>query len=117
MSRHSWIGLTVALAITGVVDTPAARAGYVTPDSIASPVISSSNYDATVAPNGLVTNQYQSLGILFPLQGPDQQSGFNSAAVIQLNNLDVFASAYQAPGGRGSVSAPRPMTQASPQTS
>jgi hypothetical protein len=95
MTRHSWILLAVVLAITCAADTPAARAGLVTPDSIGSPVLSSSVEGSVVAVGGLVTNQYQGLGLLFPAVGLGDPNTSYSTAIIQLNNHDVFTGAYQ----------------------
>ena len=105
MSRHSCIGLTVVLAIMCAAQMPAARAGYVTPDSIASPVLSSS-VDGSVPAGGLVANQYQSLGLLFPVQTLGEPATTYSTAVIQMmvtNNNDVFVGAYQANPPSGAV--------------
>ncbi|HBI41370.1 MAG TPA: hypothetical protein DDY78_00745 [Planctomycetales bacterium] len=101
MSRLSRIGLAVVVAITCAAEAPAARAGLVTPDSIASPVISWSAsgpaiFGGPVAVNGIVTDQYQGLGLLFPAQTVGEPNTTYSTAVIRLNNHDVFAGAYLA---------------------
>jgi|SRR5665213_3205486 len=100
MARHSRIWLAMALGIVYAWGTPAARAGLVTPDSIASPVLSS-EIDNSVPPGGLVTNQYQALGLLFPVQRLGEPAVTYSTAIIQALNLDLFTGAYQAttPGG------------------
>ena len=64
-----------------------------TPDSIGSPVVSSSANGAVVAPGGLVFDQYRALGVLF---SPEPQIADDShyTAVVQVNNRDVFAGTY-----------------------
>jgi hypothetical protein len=101
MSRHSRIGLTMVLAVACAVGAPAAQAGYVTPDSIASPVLSSSTSGGLVAAGGLVTDQYQGLGLLFTDQRPGADPTFTTA-VIRINNRDVFTGAYQTGTASGS---------------
>lgn len=92
MARHSWNWLAVVVAVIGA---PAARAGLVTPDSIGSPVLSSAIEGSPVAAGGLVANQYQSLGLLFPTHSLGDPASSYSTAVIGLNNRDVFITAAQ----------------------
>jgi hypothetical protein len=100
MARHSQI-LSAILVIACAAATPAARAGLVTPDSIGSPVLSWLVEGGTVPPGGLVTNQYQGLGLLFPVQGLGEPTVTYSTAVIQLNNHDIFTGAYEATTSSG----------------
>jgi hypothetical protein len=103
MARHSWNWLAVVLAIACGAGTPAARAGLVTPDSIGSPVLSSV-IDNSVPAGGLVTNQYQALGLLFPTQGLGEPSVAYSTAIIRQGlNLDLFTGAYEATTPNGMV--------------
>jgi hypothetical protein len=101
MARHSQI-LSAILVIVYAVGTPAARAGLVTPDSIASPVLSS-EIDDSVPSGGLVTNQYQGLGLQFSVQSLGEPAVTYSTAIIQLNNRDLFTGAYQATTPNGVV--------------
>jgi hypothetical protein len=103
MAHHSRIWLAMVLGIACVWETPTARAGLVTPDSIASPVLSS-EMDGSVPPGGLVTNQYQALGLLFPMKGVGEPETVYSTAIIRLwNNMDLFTGAYQATTPTGVV--------------
>jgi hypothetical protein len=102
MARYSRIMLAVVLVIAGTFGSPAARAGLVTPDSIGSPVLSS-EIDNSVPSGGLVTNQYQALGLLFPVQGPGESGAVYSTAIIQQGNLDLFTGACQATTPSGVV--------------
>jgi hypothetical protein len=103
MARHSRILLAAVLGIACAAEAPVARAGLVTPDSIGSPVVSTASAGTPVAPGGLVTNQYQNLGLLFPFHGPDAAGGYYSAAVVRLNNQDIFTGAYQGITANGLV--------------
>jgi hypothetical protein len=94
MARHSQILLAMVLLIACAAGASVARAGLVTPDSIGSPVLSSDIY-YTVPPDGLVTDQYQNLGLQFPIHGEDGFGEFYSAAVLRLGNQDVFTAAFQ----------------------
>jgi len=102
MARHSRILLAAVLGIACAAEAPVARADLVTPDSIASPVLSS-EIDDSVPSGGLVTNQYQGLGLLFSVQRLGEPAVIYSTAIIQLNNRDVFTGAYQATTSSGAV--------------
>ncbi len=93
MTRHSRIWLAMALGIICAWGTPTARAGLVTPDSIGSPVVSSSGNGDAVAPGGLVFDQYRALGVLFSPEPQIADDG-HYTAVVQVNNRDVFAGTY-----------------------
>ncbi len=102
MDRHSRILLAAVLVSAFALGTPTARAGLVTPDSIGSPVLSS-EIDNSVPSGGLVANQYQGLGLLFPVQAPGESSAVYSTAIIRLGNLDLFTGAFQATTPNGVV--------------
>lgn len=91
MSRHSRIRLAAAVMIVCVAQAPAAWAGYVTPDSIGAPVVSTSANGDVVPADGLVFNQYRSLGAVF---APELQVSNYFTTVVKVNNLDVFAGTY-----------------------
>jgi hypothetical protein len=104
MAGHSRIGLAMILVIACAAGTPTAWAGLVTPDSIASPVFSWPEEGGPVPAGGLVTNQYQALGLLFPAQGLGEPGVAYSTAIIRLGiNLDLFTGAYQATTPSGVV--------------
>ena len=102
MARHSRMLSAIVLAIICGAGTPTARADLVTPDSIGSPVLSSDVYH-TVPPDGFITDQYQKLGLQFPIHGEDAFGQFYSAAVLRLNNQDIFTAAFEGESTNGVV--------------
>jgi len=92
-----WVGAWAALAFT-----TAARADFVTPDSIPQPpaAVGSAPLTPIYSPADLVTNQYIGRGLLFPtvLEAPPGVRAGTTAAITNLGGFDVWAPAYWSQG-------------------
>lgn len=82
--RRPWLALTIGFLLT----LPAARADFVTPDSIPTPPSSVGSANGTdVYANGVVTSHYNRLGLNFaPTSG-------STTAITNLNGVAVWAPA------------------------